>query len=152
DAAPAVVTTRERAFLLATAAAFTLFCASNQFTHLQWNTGFRGMAPVVPLLFLAAADRLARMKAGALAWIAAPCVATALVITLARATPPLEPHSFAASTLARSWAQVLREGVQLPALRVLRQTLQDGGPAWLGWLSPLLVLVAALALAWLWRS
>lgn len=40
---------------------FFLFCAANQYTRMQFNTGVRHIVPVVPFLFLLAAGVLLRM-------------------------------------------------------------------------------------------
>ena len=41
--------------------ALLLFTSANQFARLQWNTGFRMLAPVIPPLFLLCADVLTRL-------------------------------------------------------------------------------------------
>ncbi len=51
----------ERWFTAAFVLAFLIFCAANQYSRMQWNTGFRYLLPVVPFLFLNAVDHLARM-------------------------------------------------------------------------------------------
>jgi hypothetical protein len=143
---------RDRLFALALSAAFVLFCAANQFTRLQWNTGFRGLAPLVPFLFLAASPILARLRGRALALVAAPCVAHSLVLAMARATPPTEPTTFAESTVARSWTSLFEHGVQLPWLTVWRQTQPHGGPAWASFAAPAIVALATLLALALWRA
>lgn len=61
--------------------ALLVFTSANQFARLQWNTGFRMLAPVVPLLFLVAADvwaalpRRAALAIGALAAAHSWCIA-----------------------------------------------------------------------------
>jgi len=147
DAPPAVAPAQQR-FVWSLAAAFLLFSAANQFTRLQWNSGFRGLAPLAPFLALLAARPLAEWPERRVAWIAAPCAFHSLVLAMARATPPLAPHAFAESTVARSWAALFEEGFQLPWHTVLRQSL-GGGPAWLA--GALLALFALLAVAW-WRG
>ena len=52
---------RERWFVIACCAAFLLFCSVNQYSRLQWNSGFRYLLPLVPLLVLALADHWIRM-------------------------------------------------------------------------------------------
>jgi hypothetical protein len=136
----------ERRFVLLLALAFVLFAACNQFSRLQWNTGFRGLAPIVPFLFLAAV-----VGRRVPAWLWVPCALHSWVLAMARATPAAEPASFADSTIARSWAQVVEGGIQLPWWTVFRQTQQDGGPAWMGMAAPALVIPIAAAVAWLWR-
>jgi hypothetical protein len=150
DGPAPLLSRRERAFVLALSAAFLLFCSANQFARLQWNTGFRALAPLVPFLFLGASDALVRLKPRVLAVIALPCVLHSWVLAMARATPPVEPARFADSTVARSWAAFLERGVELPWLTVWRQTRPGGGPGWAAAAAPLLVLgtVGGLALLW----
>jgi hypothetical protein len=52
---------REIAFVAAFAGLFFLFCAANQYGRMQFNTGVRHIVPVVPFLFLLAANVLIRM-------------------------------------------------------------------------------------------
>ncbi len=150
-ATPAILPRRERRLVLAFSAAFLLFCAANQFTRLQWNTGLRALAPLVPFLFLAASDRLARLSPRALALLAAPCALHSWVVAMARATPPVEPASFADSTIARSWRALFAHGIELPWLTVWRQTQPRGGPWWSPMAAPLLVAATIAALVLLWR-
>ncbi len=49
---------RELAFVLAFIVCFFLFCAANQYGRMQFNTGVRHIVPVVPFLFLLAANAL----------------------------------------------------------------------------------------------
>jgi hypothetical protein len=123
----------------------------NRYFELQWNTGFRTLAPLVPFLFLVACERLARLSSRALLLVAAPCVLHSWVVALARATPPVEPQRFADSTLARSWHAFFDRGVQLPWITVWRQTLPLGGPAWAGYVSSALVAAVLALLVALWR-
>ena len=143
---------RERRFVLALFAAFLLFSAANQFTRLQWNTGFRGLAPLVPFLFLASGDLLARAGRRTLVLVAAPLALHSWVLAMARATPPVEPVAFADSTIARSWTAILESGPALPWLTVWRQTQPGGGPAWAAAAAPLLIGATAALLALAWRS
>lgn len=145
--AAALVTRGERARILLFALAFVLFTSMNRYFELQWNTGFRSLAPVVPFLFLLACEELARLKPLALALVAAPCVLHGWVLALARATPPAAPRTFAESTIARSWRALFDHGIQLPSLTVWRQTQPDGGPAWEGWLSGAAIVAVVALLA-----
>ncbi len=148
---PPVVTRGERLFVLRFSLTLLLFCAANQFTRLQWNTGFRGLAPLVPFLYLAACDGLARVSGRTLALLAAPLALHSWVLAMARATPPMEPASFTESTVARSWQAFFEHGIELPWLTVWRQTQPDGGPAWAGFLAPALVAAIVLLGVVLWR-
>jgi hypothetical protein len=52
---------REALCILILSMAFFLFCASNQYTRMQFNTGVRHIVPVVPFLFLLAAGVLLKV-------------------------------------------------------------------------------------------
>ncbi|MCA9510917.1 MAG: hypothetical protein KC560_09460 [Myxococcales bacterium] len=84
--------------------ALLVFTSANQFARLQWNTGFRMLAPVVPLLFVALADvwvalpRRVALALGALATAHAWCIAMVRADALA------------------SVETVLRDGPRLPWL------------------------------------
>ena len=54
---------REIFFIVAFVALFFIFCAANQFGRMQFNTGVRHIVPVVPFVFLLAANVLLRMPA-----------------------------------------------------------------------------------------
>ncbi len=147
-AAPPAVAPAQQRFVWSLAAAFVLFSAANQYTRLQWNTGFRGLAPLAPFLALLAARPLAEWPARRVAWVALPCAFHSLVLAMARATPPLAPASFAESTVARSWRALFADGFQLPWHTVLRQSM-GGGPPWLA--GTLLAGASLLGIAW-WRG
>ena len=52
---------REMLCIVILSLSFFLFCAANQYTRMQFNTGVRHILPVVPFLFLLAAGVLLRM-------------------------------------------------------------------------------------------
>lgn len=52
---------RETIFIISFVAAFFIFCAANQYGRMQFNTGVRHIVPVVPFLFLLAANVLSKM-------------------------------------------------------------------------------------------
>jgi hypothetical protein len=60
---------RELAFILAFIVCFFLFCAANQYGRMQFNTGVRHIVPVVPFLFLLAANVLLHIPRNAAALI-----------------------------------------------------------------------------------
>lgn len=151
DVASLDIAPGERRFVLSFAAAFALFCAANRFTDLQWNTGFRCLAPVAPLLALLAAVPLSSGPVRRVAWLVAPFALHSLVLAMFRFTSPLRPDGFLESTLARSWGAFFERGIQLPWLTAWRQS-QGGGPAWSGFAATLLLATIALVGAWLWRA
>lgn len=51
----------ERTLAVGLFVALLVFASANQYARLQWNTGFRMLAPAVPLLFLLCADVLVRL-------------------------------------------------------------------------------------------
>jgi hypothetical protein len=101
---------RERLFVAIFTLLFLMFCASNQYARMQWNTGFRMLLPVVPFLYLAACDHLARLPAKWLAVVSVPCLLQCWVLSMYR------------EDVIESWRSFLSQGVQYPWLTVLRQT------------------------------
>ncbi len=141
-----VLPRRERRFAVAFAAAFLLFCSMNQFSLLQWNTGFRYLLPLVPFLFLQASDWLARAPRWLLAAVAVPSIAHGWVMAMARFQQPTPDYAGLPVPLA-CWREILMHGPQLPWLGVLRQTA--GPESFVQWpLWPSAILAAAFALCW----
>jgi hypothetical protein len=131
----------ERRWLAVTWVVFLLFTSANQYSRLQFNSGFRYLVPLVPFLMLAIADHWTRMRP-ALRWaVASVVILHSWVLTVFR-----EP-------VVRSWQMFLDEGPQLPWYRVLGLTSDPSNP-WLGtWWVPSLILTATLLLAWtIWRT
>ncbi len=163
---------RERRWVCAYTLAFMLFCAMNVYSLLQFNTGIRYLLPVVPLMFLAASDHLARLDRRWLGALTIAVLAHALVLSMMREVSDTENElRHAASQLGvmspqldgywtvlltqtavpASWIRLFDEGPQLPWLTVLAQTRPQ-----VGWLAgPALpsALIAATALVcWgIWR-
>jgi len=154
--------------------AFLLFCAANWYSLMQFNTGFRYLLPVVPFAFLAASDHLARMPRKWLVAVSVPTVLHGVVLCMMRevndtekilrdravelgiargAVPGYWRAMLTETPIPMAYRRLFTEGIQLPWLKVLRQT-SPGREALLG--SPLLVLgligaTAALVFA-LWRA
>jgi hypothetical protein len=131
---------RERRFLAIALVVFLLFASANQYSRLQFNSGFRYLLPLLPFLMLAVADhwvRLSRKTQVALAGIA---ILHGWVLTVFR-----EPAW-------RSWQMFMDEGPQLPWYRVLTLT-SDPNSAWLGtwWVPGLLLLTTIMACVGIWR-
>ena len=135
-----VLPLRERRWTWAFALVFLLFCASNQYALMQFNTGFRYLMPLVPFLFLAACDRLARWRTRTLLWVGVPCAVHVWILTMARALSDTEQDLrnlaiargvsqldlpgywtalFTQTALPLSYRRILSEGPELPWLRVL---------------------------------
>lgn len=126
----------ERRFVAAFFVAFLLFCAANQYSRMQWNTGFRYLVPLLPFLFLAATDHLTRLPAGWKVAITVLAVGHSWVIAAMRQSVPL------------SYAVLLERGPELPWLQVLRMTVPPDTPIVTAWWLPLLILGATAVAAW----
>lgn len=129
----------ERRWLVAAWWIFLLFASANQYSRLQYNSGFRYLIPLVPFLVLASTDRWIRLSSRVRLVITFAAVLHSWVLTVFR-----EP-------VLRSWQMFFEEGVQLPWYRVL--TLTSPAMAWLGtWTVPSAVLVVSCASAFgIWR-
>ena len=99
---------------------FMLFAAANQYGRMQWNTGVRYLMPVVPFLFLAAANHLARMRGAWLAVLGGAAVLHSWVVSMRRRVRSL-------GRLRRLGAGSCREGPRLPWLDVLARTATGRG-------------------------
>ena len=132
---------RERWFVIAAFAVVLLFCSANQYSRLQWNSGFRYLIPLVPFLFLALSDHWVRLPRWGRVAIAVPVVMHSWVLTVFRSPVP------------ESWAAFLNEGPQLPWFRVLRMTSPPEN-VWLNnwWLPALLLGVALVASRQVWQQ
>jgi hypothetical protein len=134
-----LVPRREGRFVLIYSVLFLAFCASNQYARMQWNTGFRMLLPIVPFVYLAASEHLARLPPNWLAALSVPCVLHCWVLSMVR------------DDAVESWRRVVSEGIQLPWLTVLRQTSRV--ETWLleGPLLPIVILaVCGLMIVGIW--
>ncbi|MCA9323174.1 MAG: hypothetical protein KDB53_20705, partial [Planctomycetes bacterium] len=122
---PLVLPRREALFVATFTLAFLVFCASNSYSLLQFNTGFRYLLPLVPFLFLAAADHLKRMPRWLLFLVGLPCLLHGWVLAMVRFTRPRLEDTIQA--VPESWRRILEDGLALPWLTVLRQTNADPG-------------------------
>lgn len=128
-----VLPARERRFVWIAWIVLLLFASANQYSRLQFNSGFRYLLPLVPFLMLAIADHWVRLGWRVKAAIAAVAVIHSWVLAVYR-----EP-------VVRSWQLFFAEGPQLPWYRVLTLTTNPDNP-WAGtWWLPTLLLVSTLA-------
>jgi hypothetical protein len=130
----------ERRWLAVTWLIFLLFASANQYSRLQYSSGFRYLMPLVPFLMLAIADHWFRLRP-ALQWtIGIAAIANSWVLTVYR------------ESVLRSWQMLFTEGPQLPWYRVLSLTGDPANP-WLGtWWVPSLILLGTALAAWtIWR-
>lgn len=133
----------ERALALGLFFALLVFASANQYARLQWNTGFRMLAPAVPLLFVLCADvltQLPRRIAIALVGLAA---AHSWCLAMVRADA------------IASIATVLTSGPRLPWLTSVWRAGGSYLPLAPGQLSPSLLAAPFLALGaallvWIW--
>ena len=137
---------RERRWSAFYVLAFLLFCAANWYSLMQFNTGFRYLLPVVPFVFLAASDHLARLPKGVLAVIVVASIAHQGVLSMAREVNDTEKllrdraeelgiaetalegywHALLTETpVPVAYRRLVEEGPQLPWLTVLRQTTPE---------------------------
>ena len=148
-----VFPSRERRFAWLFMLGFMLFCASNQYSRLQWNTGFRYLLPLVPFAFLMAANHLHRMPSRILAVVTGVCVVHTWVLSMVRYTPPSR-HVGAAdypAAVPESWLRFFEHGVQFPWLTVLRSTPSLAIPGMRAlWFPYALLALTGLLVAFVW--
>ncbi len=130
----------DRRWLAVAWVAFLLFTSANQYSRLQFNSGFRYLVPLVPFLMLAIADHWVRIPSRWRWGLATLAVLHSWVLTVYR-----EP-------VLQSWSMFLHEGPQLPWYRVLGLTSSPGNP-WLGtwWIPTVILACTAAACIAIWR-
>jgi hypothetical protein len=110
---------REEAwFISAFVLLFLGFCAANQYSRMQWNTGFRYLVVLVPFVYLLACEHLGRLSPRSLLLLSVPVILHSWVLSMVREPVP------------EAWRRFLTEGFQLPWLTVLRRTSPPDNP-WL---------------------
>lgn len=149
---PRIIPRRERLFLWSFCVAFLLFCSANQYARMQWNTGFRYLMPLVPLLFLLASDVLSRLKAPALWLLSVPLLVHSFVLAQTRWTVGTMKAAETGNSVAGSWERFLGAGPDLPWLRVLRETQPADSLLQAPWLASLILGIVALVCLVLWRG
>jgi hypothetical protein len=134
----------ETALCLGLAVALVLFFSTVQYTRLQWVTGIRYLAPLIPFLFLAAVPALLRLPRALAGLVAVLSVAIVWPLAMVRSQ----------GTILENILRAFVEGFQLPWLTVLSKTSAQ----YLPWLEgrpnplPFFVLWGALvAMVWLVR-
>jgi hypothetical protein len=136
---------RELWTLLGISAALWLFCGAISYTRLQFNTGLRYLAPLLPFLFVPAAVTLVRLPAIAASLVGVLCVAQAWCMAMYRDVER-------GAGLLEPVLNVFLGGFQLPLLAVLSRmggqygTWFERGSSPL----PLFVLIAAVVYC-VWR-
>lgn len=124
----------EQAALLLVPLAMVLFFAGNNYTRLQYNTGIRYLAPILPFLFVPAAIVLSRMRPlTAYAWALLALVASwplAMYREVERPLGLLDP-------IVRTFSN----GFALPILNTLSETTGQYGDFFAKGVSPLAAFV-----------
>lgn len=127
----------DRIFTTALFVLMLLFCAANQYSRMQWNTGFRYLLPVVPFVFLMVCDCLVRWPRWAVVAVTLPAVVHTWALCMARDCNPNEDTwrlapdwstwlaALPAETVPASYARIWNDGLQLPWLRVLQLTTAE---------------------------
>ncbi len=134
----------ELATLFATFAAFWLFFSTVNYTRIQYNTGVRYMAPMIPLLFVPVAVVLLRVRTGWLYGLATVSVTQAWCMAMYR---DVERGLGLGEPLLR----VFTGGFQLPVLATLAR-LGSGSELTANGVSPLpLFALTGAMLYGLWR-
>ena len=136
---------RELWSCLAIFAAVWVFFSGSNYTRLQYNTGMRYMAPIVPFLFLPAALVLARWPRIVQALVAALSVGLTWSLALYREVErPLGVFDPVVRTLV--------DGPELPVLEALEKTGGAYGGLGAEGTSPIGLMLLAGALVWIvWR-
>ena len=133
---------RETLVCLSLSAALILFFATVQYTRLQWVTGMRYLAPVVPFLFLAAVPVLLWLPRLLLYGVAILSLVISWSIAMVRSQ----------GTVVENVQRVLVEGFQLPWLTVLTKLSAQYLPWFKGTVSVLPIFALCGVFLWLiWR-
>lgn len=139
-----LLTRRQLSLLLLLFVLFWTFFSTVNYTRLQYNTGVRYMAPMIPVLFLPAAVALSRLSRPALWFVSVAAVGQAWCMAMYR-------------DVERGWGvldpvlHVLLGGFQLPALTTLNR-MNLGLEALAGGVSPLPLFALTGALVYgIWR-
>lgn len=135
-----ILPARERWFVCIAWVSMVLFASANQYSRLQFNSGFRYLVPLVPFLMLAAADHWIRFSPRLRSAIAGLAIFHSWMLVVFR-----EP-------VGRSWQMFMDEGPQLPWYRVLTLTSRPDQP-WLGtwWIPAAILACTVVAIAGIWR-
>lgn len=135
-----VVPRPERRWIAVVFIALLLFASMNQYSRLQFNSGFRYLVPLLPFGVLLIADHWSRFDRR-LRWaLMGAAVLHSWVLTVYREPVP------------RSWQLLLAEGPQLPWYRVLSMTGNPDSPVLNTMWIPLVLLAGTMGLAVaLWR-
>jgi hypothetical protein len=131
---------RDRRFIVLAALALLVFSSANQYARLQWNSGFRYLLPLVPLLMLRVAGPWSTLGRAWRVGLGAGVVVHAWVLVVFR------------DPVLTSWQLFLAEGPQLPWYRVVSLTSPPGSP-WLGtwWVPSLVLILTVLGASAVWR-
>lgn len=119
---------------------FIIFCAANQYSRMQFNSGFRYLLPLVPLIYLSVCDHLVRLSRRWLIIIVVPVLLNSWVISMVREPVP------------ESWYRFITEGFQLPWLTVLKATYPKDHPILSSFLLPIIIIsITFLLIFFIWK-
>lgn len=113
---------------------FLTFCSANQYSRLQFNSGFRYLLPLLPLIYLSVCDHLVRLPRLLLIIIVVPILFHSWVISMVRL--PYEVPS--------KWHLFINEGFQLPWLKVFISTKPESHPVFCSSLLPIAIIILTL--------
>jgi len=130
---------REVGVCLVLSAALVLFFGSVQYTRLQWVTGIRYLACIIPFLFLAAVPALLRLPR----WLAFGVGVGSVVISWSLSMVRSQ------GTVLDNLQQTFVAGFQLPWLTVLGKLSHQYAPWLQGGVSPLPLFVLTGVVVWL---
>ncbi|MEO8295416.1 MAG: hypothetical protein ABI613_07880 [Gemmatimonadota bacterium] len=132
---------REAWFCLLMTAVFIVFFSFVQYTRLQWVTGIRYLAPILPFLFLPAAAVFLRLPRAIGLGLALVSLVINWCIAMVRSQ----------GTVFENVQRVFLEGPQLPWLTVFGKTASQYAP-WLTSVSPtFILLLTAIIIYLIWK-
>ena len=126
----------ERRYLWILIWATIVFNAANQYSFMQWNTGFRYMMVLLPFLTLFAADHLVRLPKWWFRGLMMLSLLNGWVVGMYREQVPF------------SWSELWSGGPMLPWFNVLRMTSPEGSLVQHPWL-PTALVIGCVTTAWL---
>jgi hypothetical protein len=142
-----VVPQRERRMFALLIVSFLVFCSMNRYSLVQYNTGFRYLAVLVPFVFLQACDVLLRLRRPLSIAASALAVGHTLILCMARDATETERYLrdgaraqgvpeyqlpgyvhelFTQTPVPLAYQRIVHDGPQLPWLTVLSQTSDLG--------------------------
>lgn len=130
----------ERVLVTVYFAIFLIFCTANQYSRMQFNSGFRYLLPLVPLIYLSVCDHLVRFSRRWLIILVVPILLNSWIISMVREPAP------------ESWYRIITEGFQLPWLTVLRASAPEDNSVLSSRLLPITIITFTFSLTYfIWK-